>query len=117
VQNSDIVWKRCGKGKDEPLRFVYARDDARRVFDNVWYATSVLDEEAHDNACSVPFSRAFQGCATLTNSDVLLSLLVAHWACLESRWLPLDHSPTMVMLRELVSCSFHCHMLCLDQRL
>lgn len=23
----------------------------------------------------------------------------------------------MVMLRELVSCSFHCHMLCLDQRL
>lgn len=76
VQNSDIVWKRCGKGKDEPLSFVYARNDAIRVFDNVWYATSVLDDEAHDNACSVPFSRAFQGCATLSNRSVLLSLLV-----------------------------------------
>ncbi len=64
---------------------VHARDDARRVFDNVWYACSVLDDEAHEHACSVPFSRALQGDATLSNSDVLLSLLVAHWACLKPR--------------------------------
>ncbi len=94
MQNSDIVWKRCGKGKDKPLRFVYARDDARRVVDKVWYALSVLDDKAHEHGCSIPFSKALRGRATLSNRDVLLSLLGAHWACLKPGELLLDTLPS-----------------------
>lgn len=43
------------------FNFVHARDDAIRVFDNVWYAESVLDDEANEMLVLFPSPERYSG--------------------------------------------------------